>query len=159
MKLDGVRFVNFDESGCVVIGIVRIIGICFFLCGGFFYYIQNFKFVNVSNKGRYVWLWEFVIKDIDGTLVGEIGDFVLIVVNVGKIVILILDILFLNFICVFFFKFSINVVVSVCDLSVKFYRFVFNNIFFSFIKFKDVIFINRFGNVTNFYRKKVIIYF
>lgn len=39
MKLDGVRFVNFDESGCVVIGIVIISGICFFLCGGFFYYI------------------------------------------------------------------------------------------------------------------------
>lgn len=58
--------------------------------------------------------------------------------------------------CVPFPKFSTNVAASACDPSVKFHRFAFNNISPSSIKFKDAIFINRFGNVTNPYRKKAI---
>lgn len=156
MKLDGVRFVNFDESGCAAISTARITGTCSFLCGGFLYHTQNLKFVNAPNKGRYEWLWESVIKDIDGTLVGETGDPASIAANVGKTVIPTSDTLPPNPTCVSFPKFSTVVAASACDPSVKFHRFAFNKISPSSIKFKDAIFINRFGNVTNPYRKKAI---
>lgn len=153
-KLEGVRFVNFDESGCATIATARITGTCSFLCGGFLYHTQDLKFVNAPNKGRYEWLWESVIKDIDGTLIGETGDAASIAANVGKTVISTSDTLPPT--CVSFPKFSTSVAASACDPNVKFHRFAFNEISPSSLLYKDAIFINRFGNVTNPYRKKAI---
>lgn len=157
--LDGIRFVNFDESNCVGVDFVRIDGICKVYCGGFYYETKNFKWVLVFNKGIYLWLWVGVLKDLDGILIGEIGDLVFIVVNVGKSVILVLDTLF--FICVLFFKFSNfsgSILVRVCLLGIKYYRFFFNGISLFFLDFKDFVFKNRYGNDFVSWRKKVIIY-
>lgn len=46
-----VKFVNFDMVGCVVFGVIRIIGICSVNCGGYSYIIEGFIFVNLFNRG------------------------------------------------------------------------------------------------------------
>ncbi|XP_062574409.1 fibrocystin-L-like [Saccostrea cucullata] len=158
ITIDGVRFVNFDESNCVGFDFARIAGTCAVHCGGFYYETRNLRWVSAPNKGTYPWPWAGVIRDLDGTLIGETGDAASIAANAGKSVSSASDTLPPT--CVSFDKFSSNLSGSIpakaCPPEVKYHRFSFNNISPASLNFKDFVIVNRHGNDSMPWRKKAI---
>lgn len=127
--------------GCVVFGVIRIIGICSVNCGGYSYITEGFIFVNSFNRGQFFWAWEVLIIDLDGFLI--IDGFLLVVV--GKMVFFSIGILL--FICIVIDSLSKGfVLVVVCLSELKYYRFIFNGVF-KFLEGKDVVFINVYGSL------------
>ncbi|XP_061168814.1 fibrocystin-L-like [Saccostrea echinata] len=158
MTIDGIRFVNFDESNCVGFDFARIAGTCAVHCGGFYYETRNLKWVSAPNKGTFPWPWAGIIRDLDGTLIGETGNAASIAANAGKSVSSASDTLPPT--CVSFAKFSSNLSGSIpakaCPPEVKYHRFSFNGISPEALNYKDFVIVNRHGNDSMPWRKKAI---
>lgn len=157
LTLDGIRFVNFDESNCFGIDFARIDGTCSVNCGGFYYETKNLKWVSAPNKGTFPWPWAGVLKDLDGTLIGEAGNSASIAANAGKSVISVSGTLPPS--CVAFPKFSNksgSIAAVACPPQLKYHRFSFNGISPSALNFKDFVFSNRHGNDSAPWRKKAV---
>lgn len=157
LTLDGIRFVNFDESNCFGIDFARIDGTCSVNCGGFYYETKNLKWVSAPNKGTFPWPWAGVLKDLDGTLIGEAGNSASIAANAGKSVISASGTLPPS--CVAFPKFSNksgSIAAVACPPQLKYHRFSFNGISPSALNFKDFVFSNRYGNDSAPWRKKAV---
>ncbi|KAK7468036.1 hypothetical protein BaRGS_00036740, partial [Batillaria attramentaria] len=143
----GVQFYNFDRSGCAAFAFTRITGTCSFLCGGFTYITKLLQFENSANKVSFGWQHEGVLRDEDGTLTGSAGYAVipdtptLPTAN-----------------C----QFSVagmsmgTVPGAVCNNTVKFHRFSFNNPMPKNLEGKEALFTNQHGTSYGYYAKKRI---
>ncbi|XP_076438726.1 fibrocystin-L-like isoform X2 [Babylonia areolata] len=142
-----VQFYNFDRAGCSSFEFTRISGTCGVYCGAFSYVTKGLQYENTINKVHFEWESEGVIIDEDGTLTGGAGQKVIpttptlppskCTANVAEM--------------------SVSGVPgSVCDSSVKFHRFSFNNILPSSLQFKNVLFKNQYGTSSSPFTDKRI---
>lgn len=111
------------------------------------YMFKNY-FVNVLCCIVLQWVYEIVIFDLDGSFMGFVR---------GSVV-LINDNFFLQY-CNVLVEYSYGFYSgSICDGSVKFRRFVFNNVKLLFLLGKIVLFINSYGIDEVFFCFKCVIY-
>ncbi|XP_060084827.1 fibrocystin-L-like, partial [Ylistrum balloti] len=139
-----VEFVNFDKSSCSAFTWTRIDGTCGDQCGGYYYKTSGLTWTNSPNRGRYEWLFEGVLHDLDGTLCNSVNCKV--VPSTGT----------LPPSCTAFSDFNNSIPASVCPSSVKFHRFGFNNILPASLEFKQTNLTNQYGSSLGEYREKRI---
>ena len=144
MLVKDVHFENFDRDICNVFTWTRIIGTCSHECGGFLYKVSGLTFVNSNNKGKFEWLAEGMVEDLDGCLTNA-GDLILPTMNTlppTK--------------CANIPEFSKGIPASVCDASVRLHRFAFTNIEPASMEGKSLILRNEFGESQfNFQLKRI----
>ena len=149
LLVDGVEFLEYTQTGFAAFKYAAITGKSSTFSGGFTSHVQNLQFTNVGPNHRGAYNWEFhgLVRDLDGSLIGD-GS------KAGWMVVTTTGILPTD--CVDFPAFSHpgNTPASICPPSVRFHRFSFNNIKPSSLDFKDFIIENVNGVSRSPWAKK-----
>ncbi|KAK5854667.1 hypothetical protein PBY51_004842 [Eleginops maclovinus] len=137
------KFVNFDRGSCTAIGVAQIDGTCIDRCGGWAAKFAGIQYFNSPNKASFSWEHEVQLVDTDGSLTGTINN---------KVVPLsgLLDPAH----CSQSAEWSVGFPGAVCDHTVAFHRFAFNNPAPQSLEGKDVILTNSHGSSAVPYLKK-----
>ena len=145
LTVDNVKFINFDREGCAAI---RACGHCKPDQGGFQSRFQNIEFVNSPIRARWQWEHECWLEDLDGTLTGESAGYSLLPQNPN---------LPPNH-C----QFGVSGYGTsgrpgaICDDTVTFHRYAFNQVAPSSLLYKRTIFVNEHGaSFINFRKKRL----
>ncbi|KAK3740701.1 hypothetical protein QZH41_019065 [Actinostola sp. cb2023] len=136
LLVSGVTFVNFDQPGCKTAAI-QCCAQCseFHKIGGFETRFEKMTFINSPCRTRFQWEQETVLRDLDGTMTGHAGGFVL--PTSGHLP---------SGICQASAKDSHGGVPgSTCDNSINFRRFAMNKAAPMSLRGKNVMFRNKYG--------------
>ena len=70
LLVDGITFVNFNETNSAAIGLVKVVCVCGKICGGWMYKFKRVKWYNSPMKAAIEWEFQFELDDVDGSLSG-----------------------------------------------------------------------------------------
>jgi hypothetical protein len=76
-SIKNVKFYNFPNENTAAFGATSIAGKCVFKCGGWTNKVSGLTFNNVKYRTNFRWNWDFILKDLDGSLTGQAGDIVM----------------------------------------------------------------------------------
>ncbi|XP_053190049.1 fibrocystin-L-like [Scomber japonicus] len=144
MSVLNTKFINFNRGSCAAIGVTTVDGLCIDRCGGWAVRFSGVQYFNSNNKGGFKWEHEVQLVDTDGSLTGNINHKVVPMSSL-------LDPAH----CSQSAEWSVgNFPGAVCDHTVNFHRFAFNNPTPSSLKGKDAIITNEHGTSVVPYLKK-----
>jgi hypothetical protein len=75
--IKNIKFYNFPNQGASAIDATSIAGKCTVKCGGWTNEISGLTFNNVLYRTSFRWNWDFILKDMDGSLTGKAGNIVM----------------------------------------------------------------------------------
>ena len=145
LTVDNVKFINFDQDRCAA---VRACAHCKTDQGGFQSRFQNIQYYNSLNKARWQWQHECWLEDLDGSLTGTSADYSLLPYNPNLP----------PHHCEFGLPAfgTTGLPGAICDDTVTFHRFAFNNPTPESLLYKDTLFTNQYGTSRINYHKKRI---
>ncbi len=76
-SIKNVKFYNFPNANTAAFGATSIAGKCVVKCGGWTNKVSGLTFNNVKYRTNFRWNWDFILKDLDGSLTGQAGDIVM----------------------------------------------------------------------------------
>ncbi|XP_069572864.1 fibrocystin-L-like [Brachyistius frenatus] len=135
MSVLNTKFINFDRRSCAAIGVTAIDRTCVNGCGGWEVRFSGIQYMNSPNKASFRWEHEVQLVDSDGSLTGNINH---------KVVPLtaLLDPAH----CSQNANWSLGFPGAVCDHTVTFNRFAFNDPTPAILRDKNVIFTSSYGS-------------
>ncbi|KAM8882915.1 PKHD1 like 1, tandem duplicate 1 [Synchiropus picturatus] len=134
MSVLDTRFVNFNRGSCAALGVTIVGGVCLELCGGWGSRYSGIEYFSSSQKAGFRWEHEAVFLDLDGSLTGNVDHKVVPWNNL-------LDPAH----CTKSAEWSVGFPGAICDHTVEFSRFAFNNPTPSSLEGQNAIMYNEFG--------------
>ena len=145
LTVDNVKFINFDQDVCAA---VQVCSHCKPDQGGFHARFKNIWFYNAPNKVRWQWQHEGWLEDLDGSLSGTYPNYSILPYNPNLP----------PAHCVFAQPEFGNSTTpgAVCDDTVTFHRFAFNQPKPDSLLYKDALFANQYGTSRiNYHMKRL----
>ncbi|KAM9824037.1 PKHD1 like 1, tandem duplicate 1 [Neosynchiropus ocellatus] len=134
MSVLDTRFVNFNRGSCTALGVTTVGGVCLELCGGWGSRYSGIEYFNSTQKGGFRWEHEAFFVDLDGSLTGNVDHKVVPWTGL-------LDPAH----CTKSPEWSVGFPGAICDHTVEFSRFAFNNPSPSSLEGQNAILYNDFG--------------